>query len=321
MAERNSTGPVPEDPFMTRIGIIGLSEGNGHPFSFSAIINGYSESGMADSGWAVIHEYLRRRDASEFGFSGCAVTHAWTQDPSVTRRLCKASGIPHGVSTPEEMIGQVDAVIVARDDYQNHLQMALPFLQAGLHVFIDKPLSLDIEELRTYRPYLEAGKLMSCSAMRYARELDEARADLSAYGELRLVRAAILNSWEKYGIHMVDALLNLLPDRPSAVIPLEAEHASMALSMDNGLLVQIDALGDVVPCFRIDLFGTRKNSSHEIKDNFSMFRRMLWHFLHSVENGEPAIESDRTLEAMRVLIAGQIAKRENRKVLLDDVVL
>ena len=35
-----------------RVGIVGLSEGNGHPFSFSAIINGFSDVGMAAAGWS-----------------------------------------------------------------------------------------------------------------------------------------------------------------------------------------------------------------------------------------------------------------------------
>ena len=52
------------------IGIIGLSEGNGHPFSYSSIINGYSPEGLAASGWPGIYEYVRRRHASEFGLAG-----------------------------------------------------------------------------------------------------------------------------------------------------------------------------------------------------------------------------------------------------------
>ncbi len=53
-----------------RVGIIGMSEGNGHPFSFSAIINGYDDAGLAVSGWPGIHAYVRRRDPSEFGIDG-----------------------------------------------------------------------------------------------------------------------------------------------------------------------------------------------------------------------------------------------------------
>ena len=35
--------------------------------------------------------------------------------------------IPIVVSKPEQMIGSVDAVLLARDDAENHTQMALPF--------------------------------------------------------------------------------------------------------------------------------------------------------------------------------------------------
>ena len=174
-----------------RLGILGISEGNGHPFSFSAIINGYNDAGLANSGWNVIYDYVKRRDPSEFGFDNVRVTHTWTQDPEVTRKLCDACRIPNAVSRPDEMISNVDAVIIARDDYENHFSLAIPFLKAGMHVFVDKPLSLDVDELRSFLPYLESGKLMSCSGMRYARELDEPRASLAEYGEIMLVRGAV----------------------------------------------------------------------------------------------------------------------------------
>jgi predicted dehydrogenase len=134
------------------IGIIGLSEGNGHPFSYASIINGYSHAGLASSGWPGIYEYVRRRHASEFGLNGWTVTHAWTQDPETTRRLCAACHIPNGVDDYREFLGSVNAVIIARDDYKTHLQMAHLFLEAGLPVFVDKPLSLDVSELSRKRP-------------------------------------------------------------------------------------------------------------------------------------------------------------------------
>jgi hypothetical protein len=304
-----------------RIGILGLSEGNGHPFSFSSIINGYDDAGLANSGWNVIYDYVRRRDPSEFGFRDVQVTHAWTQDSDVTNKLCAAGCIPNSVGAPEEMIGKVDALIIARDDYENHFIMARPFLEAGLYVFIDKPLSLNISELKFFKPYLENGKLMSCAGMRYARELDDPRASISDYGEIRLIRGAVLNSWEKYGVHLIDAILNVMRSKPVSVVSIDAPHMSMAVQMDDGSLVQLDALGESAKCFRIDIFGTKKNTSHEISDNFSMFRRTLWHFFESIYTGHPAIDPHHTLTVMRLLIAGQIAKAEGRKVSINEIQL
>ena len=163
---------------VTKIGMIGISEGNGHPFSFSSIINGYSDEGLAASGWQVIYDYVRRRDRSEFGIDGLQVTHAWTQDETTTKKLCDACLIPERVSQYKDLIGKVDAAIIARDDYENHFEMAMPFLEAGLHVFVDKPLSLDIEELRRFRPYLESGRpdvrfgALLCQGARRGSKLD-----------------------------------------------------------------------------------------------------------------------------------------------------
>ena len=304
-----------------RAAVLGISEGNGHPFSFAAIANGFDDAAMADAGWPGIHAYLRCRDASEFGGLGLRVTHAWTQDPEATRRLCLACRIPHAVEHPQALLGEVDAVILARDDHDRHAAMAMPFLEAGVPTFVDKPLTLDPTELRAFRPHLESGLLMSCSGMRYARELDEPRAELATYGDLRLIRGAILNDVARYGVHLVDAVLNLTPARPVTVTPLPSRHESLAIALDDGTLFQLDALGDVRPCFRLDLFGSERCSSHEIRDNFSMFRRLLYHFARSVRDGRPAVPPADTVAAIALLIAGRRALAEERTVALDDVTL
>jgi predicted dehydrogenase len=300
-------------------GIIGLSEGNGHPFSYGSIINGYSREGLAASGWPGIYEYVRRRHPSEFGLDGWTITHAWTQDPDSTKKLCTACRIPHAVSEYQDFLGNVDAVIIARDDYETHLQIARPFLEAGLPTFIDKPLSVDTSELRAFRPYLEKGQLMSCSGMRYARELDEPRADLASYGRIKLIRGAIVLSWEKYGVHLLEAILAITPAHPVSLRMIPAEHASAVVRLDDGALIQIDALGECARTFHVEIYGTQRTGSFDITDNFSMFRRTLWQFAEMIRTGKPAITPDRTLEIMRLLIAGRIARDENREVLLNEI--
>jgi hypothetical protein len=304
---------------VTRTGIIGMSAGNGHPFSFSAIINGYSDHGLAGAGWEVIYEYVRKRDKSEFGIEGLQVTHAWTQDERQTRALCDACLIPNAVPRREDMLGEVDAVIIARDDFENHVQMAMPFLEAGLSVFLDKPLSLDAGELKRLKPFLANGKLMSCSGMRYARELDGVRASIGSYGTLKLIRGAVVLSWEKYGVHLLDAIFNIVRSRPVSVAVLKAHHISVAVEMDDGSLLQMDALGDCPKTFRVDIWGTTGACTHEITDNFSMFRRMLWHFGQMLITNKPAIPPQDTIDVMRTLIAGRMSQAEGRKVFLNEI--
>jgi predicted dehydrogenase len=155
--------------------------------------------------------------------------------------------------------------------------------------------------------------------MRYARELDEVRASIAEYGPLVLVRGAIVLSWEKYAIHLIDALFGIVSARPVSVVALDAPHASLAVAMDDGSLLQLDALGEAPRTFRLDLWGRQRASSHEITDNFSMFRRLLWHFAEMIRTGRPVVPARDTLDAMRLLMAGQVARRDGRKVLLSEL--
>ena len=306
---------------MIEAAIIGHSEGNGHPFSYSSIINGYSDEGLSQSGWPGIYQYVRRRHPSEFGVEGLTITYAWTQDQEVTEKLCAACKIPHLALDLGDLIGKVGAVILARDDFPSHFEMALPFLEAGMPVFVDKPLSVHISELNVYRPYLESGQLMSCSGMRYSRELDEPRANLASYGRLKLVRGAVVLSWEKYGVHLIDAVLGMTESRPVSVLVVAAEHMSATVRFEDGMLFQLDALENCPPTFHVDLFGTERTAAFDITDNFSMFRRMLWEFSHSIQTGIPAIPAQRTLDSMRVLIAGRLSAQQKREVSLDEITL
>ncbi len=304
---------------IVRVGMIGMSEGNGHPFSFSIIINGYSDDGLAKSGWDGIYNYVKVRDRSEFGIQNLKVTHAWTQDDEQTKKLCDAAMIPCPVDNYKQMLSNIDALIIARDDHAVHHEIAGPFLEKNVPVFIDKPLSLSTEELKYFKPFLENGTLMSCSGLRYAKELDTVRDTITGYGEKLFVRGTVLFSWEKYGVHMLEGIQSVLKSRPISVSSLPADHTSVMIKMSDDTKIQIDALGNVPKIFRIDVIGDKKITSHEISDNFTMFRRMLWHFDEMIRTGTPPIPPHQTLDIMKVLIAGNIARAEKREVLLEEL--
>lgn len=299
---------------VTRVGMVGMSEGNGHPFSFSAIINGFCEEGMKASGWPVIHDYLLKRRPEEFGIGDLKVTHAWTQDATVTATLCRAARIEHSVSRLEQMLGEVDALIIARDDAESHWLLARPFLEAGLPVFIDKPLTLEREQLAAFTPYLESGQLMSCSGMRYAGELSMLRDELADYGTLKLVRGTILKDWERYGIHLLEALLSLLPSRPVSVQALPTGIESLLIRLEDGTPIIIDTLGDVPAIFDIDVIGSRRVNRYSLRDNFTMFRRLLLAFSDMLSRRSPPISPAETLTIVNTLIAGREALRANNDI-------
>ena len=65
-----------------RLAMLGMVDGNGHPYSWSAIFNGYDPAAMASCPFPVIPVYLGREPSENLGVPGAAVTHIWTDDPS-----------------------------------------------------------------------------------------------------------------------------------------------------------------------------------------------------------------------------------------------
>jgi predicted dehydrogenase len=288
-----------------RTGIIGFSEGNGHPLSFSAIVNGYDDEKFAAAGWPVIHAYLKAQGPERFGIGNARVTHAWTQDPALTAKICAACRIDTACANVGDMIGQVDAVIVARDDWETHAPLAMPFLEAGVAVFVDKPLSLDDRELAVFEPYLRSGKLMSCSGLRCAQELDEFRQPRSewAIGSPKLIEASVLFGIERYGIHMIEAVASLDPawGRVTSVTRLEVPHDAWLMQFSDGVPFVLHCLGTVAKTFHVSFYGDRGHRHFDLHDNFSAFRRAMEKFFAMVQSGTPAIDPDETLRVMRLI--------------------
>ncbi|MBI5693284.1 MAG: Gfo/Idh/MocA family oxidoreductase [Verrucomicrobia bacterium] len=193
--------------------MLGMIPGNGHPYSWSAIINGYDPAAMAACPYPVIKQYLGAQPAGTVRIPGAQVTHLWTDNPAEALGVAAASLIPNLVARPEDVIGHVDAVFVATDDGFDHVRRARPFVEAGLPVFVDKPLALTVEDLRTFIAWEKAGaRLLSSSGLRYAPELAPYLAGTTnaAIGDLRWLSGVTTKSWERYGIHLLEPIARVL---------------------------------------------------------------------------------------------------------------
>ena len=122
------------------IAMLGMVDGNGHPYSWSAIFNGYDEEEMAQCPYATIPEYLGKQPKETLGIQGARVTHIWTDDPADADKVSRSSLIPNAVASPEQVVGEVDAVVIATDKGHEHVERCRPFVEAGLPMFVDKPL-------------------------------------------------------------------------------------------------------------------------------------------------------------------------------------
>ena len=293
---------------MLKLGIIGMSEGNGHPYSWSAIINGdFDRTEMDTCGFAGIPVYLEaNRDT--LGIDGAQVTHVWTQDKRLSEHIARASKIEHVVEKIEDMLGEVDAVLLARDDPENHVAMAKPFLDAGVPIFIDKPLAITREDLAYFARHNAQGKLlMSSSSMRYSVECRTAKTELASLGPLELATVVGKKDWVKYGVHMLEALFALLDD-PKAV---SVQHLSesgkdiVLVRLASGVLATVHLFKNITATFQISLFGRGGWQLIEIKNSYAMFKENLTEFIRSVKEGRSRLDFAKTENVIRTLIGAK----------------
>jgi predicted dehydrogenase len=293
---------------MIKIGIIGMSPGNAHPYSWSAIVNGFFDGDeITNIGYPGITNYLTANQDT-LGIAGAQVTHVWTQNRAISESIVKAARVNHIADNSEDMIGQVDAVILSRDDAEGHVKMAAPFLDADVPIFIDKPLATSYEDLAYFSEQHAQGKfIMSCSSMRFASECRALKTDINSLGKIELVTAVGKKDWLKYGIHMLEALFALLDDPQPVLVQHVGEDKKdvVYLEFENGIKVTVHLFMDIALTFQISVFGQKGWELVEIKNSYSMFRDNLIEFIRSVQEGKPRLSFDKTERLMRTLIGAR----------------
>ncbi|MBD3385045.1 gfo/Idh/MocA family oxidoreductase [candidate division KSB1 bacterium] len=303
---------------MMKIGMIGMSEGNGHPYSWSAIINGrYDKRTIAACGFPVIAQYLAENEDT-LGIDDARVTHIWTQDPVSSQKIARAAFIEHVCADLNDLTGVVDAVILARDDGDRHVEMAEPFLKAKIPVFIDKPLAINLADLHYFIHQVDAGAfIMSCSSMRYATETMACSRELGELGALEFAVAVGKKDWFKYGVHMLEAMFTLLGDPAVKSVRHFGNECQnrVEILFANGLTAVVFLYRDIAPTFQISLYGRERWQLIEYNDWYAMFRRNLAEFVSGVRAGKSRLNFDATVNIVKTLIAADQSRRQNGAVI------
>lgn len=292
------------------LGIIGLSEGNGHPYSWPAIFNGYNHEFMKDCPYPVIHEYLSKQTFPDDCIKETKVTHIWTQDKKLSEHIAKASNIPNIVETYTDLIGKVDGILLARDDVENHYEMAKPFIEAGMPVYIDKPIAFSIAEAYSiYNLEKYSGQIFTCSAISFAEEFQITEEILKETGEILYIDACVMKDWDKYSIHIIEPVLKML-DKNDRIINITTnsynKKNTVAVNWESGITACFKTLGDSKCPIKIIIYGTSGYKELVFNDTFAAFKSALQNFVDIINNKKPNLSKNITIKTMEIIERGRI---------------
>ena len=286
---------------MLRIGILGLSEGNGHPYSWSAIFNGFDKT--KDCSFSVIPEYLALQNFPEDFLSHLGkVTHIYTQDLKISKKVAEFAFIEHVVERPEEMINNVDVVLLARDDAENHYKMAKVFIENGIPIFIDKPLAYSRDEAKKIYSINKNSIIYSCSSLRFAKEFSEKILEGTHF-----VNATVMKSWERYGIHIIEPVVSMFPNRGS-LKSVQKINSNLGVKIRvvkwENLQATFTTTGRIKSPISIDVMNINNSKSLVFKDTFYAFRESLRNFISVTKKKKLNLPKNETLEIIEIIEKG-----------------
>jgi len=184
-------------------------------------------------------------------FPAAEVKYVWGETEEFARNAAEKGNIPHIVKDPEEMLGEIDALIVDHRHAQYHLKAATPFIKEGIPTFIDKPFCYRAAE---GEEFLELARKHGTPVTSYSTIAQSAASfdikeqiEIESMGEInQVVRTGPVEMDSKYGgiffygVHIVQPLMYMFGEDIERVrVTRNGQTGSANLVYKNGLFVTL----------------------------------------------------------------------------------
>lgn len=264
---------------MLEIGMVGL--GSSHPETFADV--------FADG-----------RDAT--------VTAVWdsgdVRDADYVQSFCDAYGARvYGDLT--EMATAVDAAMIEAVNWDTHVQLARPFMEAGLPTFVEKPLVGCLADLETLDTLGRDVPLFGGSAVPFHPDLD----GYPRGGAGRTIAAAGYNDPFYYGVHIIETVRTLIGADWRAVEALDGPGSVVAVQFaaDANATIRLEGpIGDSAFAV-LDVGDATRAAPLEMREGKrdAMYGRFMDAWLEVVRGERD--EADRLLDSAHLQLAIQAA--------------
>jgi len=232
--------------------------------------------------------------------------------PELTRDYAAKYGAEICVKA-EDMIGKVDIVLIHSVDWDKHLPRAIPFMQSGVPVFIDKPLCGNTADAKKFLEWRDRGALIyGSSSLRYTVEVDDYLAlPVDKRGaEFRVVNGIVGTDEFNYAIHVAEMLGGLLGPGFEVVRFLGTSGPVELFSARHscGALVTFQRNGLWLP-FSLGV-TTDKGYRAISTDNSRLYKTMLDKMFAALPGRKPIAALEDIVESVKLLLAAKLSIRD-----------
>ncbi len=236
--------------------------------------------------------------------------------PDYAQAFARGHGIPVVLSGPEDMPGKVDAAMILGVNWDKHLDRARPLLEAGVPVFIDKPVFGRLRDGYEMQRLADAAgaPLMGGSGARYDDAVIAMRDELAPIrGQLDSAFACGPGTFFYYGIHTLETIHTVLGGGICKVRKAGSGRELFELVYRDGLTVWLR-----LECARPLHFAVfMKDKPARTLGKCAGYFNILRHFAAMIETRQPPIPFSATVETTALMIAVHQARGAEGWISLD----
>ena len=145
--------------------------------------------------------------------------------------------------------------------------------------------------------------------MQFAHEFQASQIDRLNIGKVKAIWATVPKNWEKYAVHIVEPVLNMLPERGELrevrKLPLSSkELQGVQVMWSSGIVAQFQSGGQLPMPISIKIQGTKGFQELKFEDTFYAFKTSLNRFIDVVNGEKNNIPRAFTKEMIIILEAG-----------------
>ena len=232
------------------------------------------------------------------------------------------------VSSIDELISLVDAVLLESIDGRRHLKEAEPVIKAKKPIFIDKPLA---DNYYNANKIIKLAKENNCpvfssSSLRFDANITKIKEDpeigeifsCDAFSPAPLELSNPGLFW--YGIHGVEILYTFMGTGCRKVISYQTDNYHVVVGFwPGGKIATFRGTRIGAHEYGATVFGKNKVVSVLYSKEIPIYSQLLKQIIPFFHNGVPPVSNEETLEIMAFMQASLISEKENREVFLEEM--
>lgn len=231
-------------------------------------------------------------------------------DPAHTKEVADAGEIRTIVERPADLFGMVDAVMTVTRKGSLHVEDILPFIEAGIPCFIDKPICTTKEDAERLRAAVAKHGTPVCggSNVRYNYDVSSLRAQMAAGGFGQVLGGSMNFAADMdspydglyfYSCHLIEIMLELFGYDPVCVSANALRHDRLSVIVNYPQTQVTLNFVQQWSHYFITVYGTDRSKTVEM-DISAATALGLEKFLDMIKTGKPPRTLDQFLKSVEI---------------------